>query len=208
MSFTDLFNPSLVGKSNYNLYAESMNSVNENVSGLLTANLLNVTSNQNVSGLLTVNNLQVNGSNNLVSSSVYAEFYALMAPDNSATIAVGAPILFTNAGINDGSGEISALSSSSFQLATIGNYRVFFQASIAEAGQLALLLNGSQVAHSVVGRATGTSQIVCECLIATSSINSTLSVINGQGNSTALTMTVYAGGTNAVSANLVISLLK
>jgi hypothetical protein len=207
MSFTDLFNPSLVGKANYNLYVESMNSVNENVSGLLTTENLIANGNSNLSGLTTLNNLVVNGSSNIGSLPVYAEFYALMAPDNSATIAVGAPILFPRLGVNDGSLNIIALSSSQFQLAKVGNYNVFFQASFNEAGQLALLLNGVQVAHSVVGRATGTNQCVCNCLISTSAINATLSVINAQGNSTALTMTPSAGGVDAVSANLLISLL-
>jgi hypothetical protein len=66
---------------------------------------------------------------------------------------------------------------------------VNFQVSIDEAGQLVIVLNGTQLAYTIVGRATGTSEIVGMCLISTSVINSILSINNPLGNSTALTIT-------------------
>jgi hypothetical protein len=83
-----------------------------------------------------------------------------------------------------------------------------FQVSVIEAGQLILRLNATDVASSVVGRATGTSQIVGMSLVTTSVINSVLEVDNPAGNSTPLTITPVAGGTRPVSAHLVITRVR
>jgi hypothetical protein len=139
-------------------------------------------------------------------TSVYAEFFALMPPDNSATVAPGAAVQFPRTGPQAGS-AISAVSSSSFLLAAVGTYEVFFAVSITEPGQLELSLNGTALNYTVVGRATGTSQIVGESLVTTASANSTLQVINPAGSSTALTVTPLAGGASAASASLVIQQL-
>lgn len=76
--------------------------------------------------------------------------------------------------------------------------------SVTEAGQLILTLNGADLAYTVVGRATGTSQIVGMALVDTTVINSILTVRNPAGNTPALTITPLAGGTRPVSAHLVI----
>ena len=76
-----------------------------------------------------------------------------------------------------------------------------------EAGQLGLMLNGTMVPYSVVGRATGTNALDGHCIIATTGANSVLSVVNPAGNSTALTVTPIAGGTSAVGVVLTIKLL-
>ena len=87
--------------------------------------------------------------------------------------------------------------SSTFNLSAIGTYQVLFQVSVTEAGQLVLTLNGAELAYTVVGRATGTSQIVGMALVQTTVINSILTVRNPAGDSTALTITPLAGGTRA-----------
>jgi len=139
----------------------------------------------------------------------YSDFYALMPPDNSATIAVGAPVLFPRPGATNNViiRDVGA-PDSSFVLPVIGVYQVMFQVSVAEAGQLVLGLDsGSGVveqAYSAVGRATGTSQIVGMCLVTTTAVNSKLSVRNPSGNIAALTITPNAGGTLAVTAHLII----
>lgn len=132
----------------------------------------------------------------------FSDFFALMPGDNGATIAADTAILFPQNGSTNG--VITRLNDSMFLLPTIGTYLVQFQASVTEAGQLMLRLNGDLVANSVVGRATGTSQIVGLSLITTTTPNSIIEVINPPGNSPALTMTVSAGGTQPVSAHLVI----
>jgi hypothetical protein len=136
----------------------------------------------------------------------FADFFALMPGDNAATIAVGADVLFPQNG--PASGAIARTDLSTFGLPAIGIYQVNFQVSVTEAGQLMLTLNGANLAYTVVGRATGTSQIVGTCLVTTTVINSSLTVRNPAGNSTALTITPVAGGTRPVSAHLVIVRLK
>ncbi|MEY2536609.1 MAG: collagen type alpha [Verrucomicrobiota bacterium] len=133
----------------------------------------------------------------------YADFFALMPPDNAATIAVDTAVQFPQDGPS--SGVITRLDASSFLLPNIGTYLVQFQVSVSEAGQLILRLNGSAIANSVVGRATGTSQITGVSLVNTNVTNSVLEVVNPAGNSSALTITPVAGGTQSVSAHLVIT---
>ena len=133
----------------------------------------------------------------------FADFYALMPPDNAATVAPGEDVDFPQDGPNSGTG-ISRLSADSFNLAEIGTYLVQFQVSVTEAGQLILTLNGADLAYTVAGRATGTSQIVGTALVTTTSVNSTLTVRNPEGTAAALTITPLAGGTRSVSAHLVV----
>jgi hypothetical protein len=94
-------------------------------------------------------------------------------------------------------------------LTAIGVYQVLFQVSVDEAGQLVLTLDSGagaiELDYTVVGRATGTSQIVGLALVRTSVINSILTVRNPASETTALTITPSAGGTEPVSAHLVIT---
>ncbi len=133
----------------------------------------------------------------------YADFYALMPPDNTETVAPGDDVDFPQDGPSSNS-NISRLGPSSFNLQEIGTYQILFQVSINEPGQLILTLNGQDIAYTVVGRATGTSQIIGISIITTTSINSVLTVRNPSSNSTALTITPLAGGTRSVSAHLII----
>jgi hypothetical protein len=138
----------------------------------------------------------------------FAEFYALMPPDNTATVAVGGDVEFPGDGPSDGSGLIDRLSLTQFNLADIGTYEVSFQVSVSEAGQLVLALNGLELPTTVVGRATGTSQIVEEALVQTTTVNSVLEVRNPAADSHALTITPLAGGADSVSASLIIQRLQ
>ena len=126
-----------------------------------------------------------------------------MPPDNAATVAPETDVSFPQDGPNSGT-TISRLSASTFNLGEIGTYGIFFQVSVTEAGQLELTLNGAPLAYTVVGRDTGTSQIVEMAIVTTTTINSVLTVRNPAGNAAALTITPLAGGTQSVSAHLVI----
>ena len=137
----------------------------------------------------------------------FADFYALMPPDNVATVASCTDVSFPQDGPNRGS-CIARIGADSFNLADIGIYQVLFQVGVSEAGQLELTLNGDSLAYIVVGRATGTSQIIGLALLETSTINSILTVRNPADNSTALTITPLAGGTQPVSAHLVITQIQ
>ena len=133
----------------------------------------------------------------------YADFFALMPPDNSATVAPGTDVSFPQDGPNSGSG-IARSGPDSFNLTEIGTYLVLFQVSVTEAGQLILTLNGEDLAYTVAGRATGSSQIVGMAIVETTVTDSILTVRNPEGTAAALTITPLAGGTRPVSAHLVI----
>lgn len=137
----------------------------------------------------------------------FADFYALMPPDNAATVAPGTDVSFPQDGPNSGS-DIARTGPSSFNLAQIGTYQVLFQVGVTEAGQLILTLNGEDLEYTVVGRATGASQIIGMTIVETTSINSVLTVRNPAGNAAALTITPAAGGPRSVSAHLVITQIQ
>ncbi|SFK96873.1 hypothetical protein SAMN03159341_102444 [Paenibacillus sp. 1_12] len=127
-----------------------------------------------------------------------------MPPDNAATVVPGADVSFPQDGPTSGT-AIARTGTSTFNLSAIGTYQVMFQVSVTEAGQLVLTLNGTELAYTVVGRATGTSQIVGMALVQVTVINSLITVRNPAVNTTALTITPLAGGATPVSANLVIT---
>ncbi len=126
-----------------------------------------------------------------------------MPPDNADTVAPGGDVDFPQNGPIANT-NIGRLSDSSFLLTPVGTYQVMFQVSVTEPGQLVLTLNGTELSYTVVGRATGTSQIVGTALITTTAEDSVLTVRNPAGNAAALTITPVAGGTEPVSAHLVI----
>lgn len=134
-----------------------------------------------------------------------------MPPDNAATVAAGGDVDFPQDGPSSGP-EIVRTGADTFLLSDIGTYQVFFQVSVTEAGQLVLTLDSGagadELAYTVVGRATGTSQIVGMALVQTSVINSVLTVRNPASESTALGITPLAGGTEPVSAHLVITRIQ
>jgi hypothetical protein len=136
----------------------------------------------------------------------YSEFFALMPGDNTATIAAGAAINFPQDGISDG--IITRSSANEFLLPAVGIYIVDWQVSISEAAQIMIALNGVEMPNTVVGRATGTSQVTGHTMINTTVANSLLSIVNPSGNPAALTITTIAGGNRAVSANLVITRIQ
>ncbi len=145
------------------------------------------------------------GANGLID---FAQFYALMPPDNAAPVAPGTAVGFPQDGPSSGSGVIARISSSSFNLASIGVYQIQFLVSVSEPGQFVVTLNGVELPYTVFGRATGTSQIAGSCLVETSAINSILTIQNPVGSSTALTVTPVAGGVDPAAASLVITQIK
>lgn len=142
----------------------------------------------------------------------FADFYALMPGDNAATVAPGSDVQFPQDGPSSGSGLIARSGNHQFILTDIGVYQVLFQVSVTEAGQLVLTLDSGggpqELAYTVVGRATGTSQIVEMALVRTTVVDSILTVRNPVSESSALTITPLAGGTNPVSAHLVITRIQ
>jgi Collagen triple helix repeat (20 copies) len=136
----------------------------------------------------------------------YAEFFALMPPDNAATVPPGGAVDFPQDA--PAHGDIARLGADTFDLPETGTYRVAFDVPVTEAGQLVLTLDGVEIPYTVAGRATGTSQITGESFVQTTGDHSVLSVANPASNSTALTITPLAGGTVPASATLTIELLR
>ena len=142
-------------------------------------------------------------------SSAYAEFYALMPPNNAATVGVGKPVQFPQNGPSTGAIiRHEGTSLTEFVLPSIGTYQVDFSVSVDEPGQLVLGLNSGsgmvELGYTVYGRATGTSQISGDALVTTTAANSALELLNPAANTTALTITPLAGGTQPAAASFVI----
>ena len=133
----------------------------------------------------------------------YADFYALMPPDNAATVAPGTDVSLPQDGPNSGT-DILRADDSTFTLSAIGTYLVMFQVSVTEAGQLVLTLNDQEIPYTVTGRAGGTTQITGMALVDTTAVDATLTLRNPEGTAAALTITPLAGGTEPVSAHLTI----
>ena len=142
-------------------------------------------------------------------SPAYAEFYALMPPDNAAPVAAGAPVLFPQNGPI--AGGIVRLSSGKFVLPRVGTYSVDFSVSADEPGQLVIALDSGggmvELPYTVYGRATGTSEIAGNAIISTTATSSTVELRNPAGNTPALTITPLAGGTHPAAASIVIQQL-
>ena len=62
----------------------------------------------------------------------------------------------------------------------------------------------TELPYTAYGRATGTSLISGEGIVAATAANSAIEVLNPAGNSTALTITPSAGGTHAAVASILI----
>jgi hypothetical protein len=137
----------------------------------------------------------------------FADFFALMPPDNAVTVAAGSPVQFPRDGPTNS--VIVRASASTFVLPAIGIYQVTFAVTVAEPGQLILALNSGagfvELGQTVVGRAVAASQIVGTFLINTTVANSVIEVRNPAANLLPLTITPLTGGTLPVSAHLVIT---
>ena len=122
----------------------------------------------------------------------------------ASTVAPGTDVSFPQDGPNSNSG-IARATESSFTLPSIGAYRVLFKVDVTQAGQLLLTLNGADLEYIVVGRATGTSQIIGMSIVETDSVNFVLTARNPAGNAAAITITPTDGGTRPISAHLMIT---
>jgi hypothetical protein len=129
-----------------------------------------------------------------------AQFYALIPGDDPLN---GDPVQFPRDGPSVGDSIISRVSSGSFELAAIGVYRVSYQVSVTEAAQVVLSLNDVDLAYTVAGRPTGTTQITATVLVETTVVNSILK-LRALG---AFTLTASAGGLYPVGATLLIEAL-
>ncbi len=134
---------------------------------------------------------------------VFGYFY-LQNIDARQTIGVGEAVPFP---MNGPSSGLYRSNATEFVLPDIGVYEVTWQVSVNEPGQLVLTLDGVEVPSTVVGRNTGTTQIVGNVLIQTSVPGSLLSVRIPTYTTTALTLSPSAGGTTLLTSPLTSSLV-
>jgi hypothetical protein len=128
-------------------------------------------------------------------------------PPDDLFVTSGADVGFPQDGPSTASADMFRSSASAFVLTRPGIYRVSVQVSVQEAGQLVLTLDGTELPYTVVGRATGTSQIVMDVLVEATGTGSVLTVRNPAANGNNLTITPLAGGTQPSSATLLIERL-
>lgn len=131
----------------------------------------------------------------------FAEFFALMPPDNAATVGLGEDVDFPNDGPEDGG--ITRTSPDEFQIAEAGTYRVSFIVPVDESGALGIMVNTVLQNYALFGRAAGSSPISGDALLDLQA-GSIISVRNFSGP---LTITPNAGGGLATSASLIIEQL-
>lgn len=106
-----------------------------------------------------------------------------MPPDNAATVAAGAPVLFPQNGPT--AGGVVRLNLGAFVLPRAGTYSVDFSVSVTEPGQLAIAIDSGggmvELSYTVYGRATGTSQIAGDALITTTAASSKVELVIRRG---------------------------
>lgn len=132
----------------------------------------------------------------------YADFYALMPTDNPDGIAPGGDVAFPRNGVIANT-NVGRTSDTEFLLNANGTYLVMWNASITEAAQLVLTLNGTELPYSVVGKGDGLGELVGFTVINITAAT-TLTVRNPSNNTTDITLTPNSGGTDPVTAHLTI----
>ena len=133
----------------------------------------------------------------------YADFYALMPTDNATPILPGGDVAFPRNGVIANT-DIGRINGTTFLLAEAGAYLVMWSATVAEAGQLVLTVNGAEQGFTVVG-ATGENNEIVGFTILNVTDAAIITVRNPAANTTNLTLTANAGGTAPVSAHLTIT---
>ena len=137
-----------------------------------------------------------------------ALFFGLSPSDNPFFVFPGLSVEFPQDGPSTSTDILRVgTSTSAFVLSTAGVYRVTFQVPITEAGQLVVRLNGSELAYTVTGRATGTTTIGLTTLV-DAAAGDVLDIGNPLAAPAALTVTPLAGGSSPVSSTLLIELVK
>ena len=125
-----------------------------------------------------------------------------MPTDNADPIAPGAAVAFPQAGVSDG--VILQSSDTEIALTEVGTYLVSFTLPLTESGQVVLALNGTELPYTVVGNGGDNTQLTGMALVTTTQATDLLSLQNPSAATTSLTLTPSAGGTQPVSAHLLV----
>ncbi|MDB6036309.1 MAG: repeat protein, partial [Verrucomicrobiales bacterium] len=140
-------------------------------------------------------------------SPTFGYFYLKSPPDAATIVFPGDAFPFLRNGPASGIPR-NGVAVDEFVLPAVGVYEISWQISITEAGQLVLALDGVEQDATVVGRDTGSTQIMGNALLETTNPNTVLTVRNPAGNATALTVMPNAGGASPSTGSLVIKRIK
>ena len=132
----------------------------------------------------------------------YADFYALMPTDNADPIAPSGAVEFPRIGVSDG--VILQSSDTEIALTEVGTYLVSFTLPLTQSGQVVLALNGTELPYTIVGNGGDNTQLTGMALVTTTQATDLLSLQNPSAATTSLTLTPSAGGTQPVSAHLLV----
>lgn len=132
----------------------------------------------------------------------YADFYATMPTDNAAAITPGTDIAFPQNGVIANT-NIGRTSDTEFLLNATGTYLIMWNATITEAGQLVLTANDTELSYTVVGTGDGLDELTGFTILNIVT-PTTITVRNPVNNTTDVTLTPNAGGTDPVTARLTI----
>lgn len=139
-------------------------------------------------------------------STNFADFYALMPPDNPIPIPIGGRIEFPNDGYSNG--VIVRLNTSQFILPNIGYYEVQLAIRIQATRQIVVVLDGVELMETMSGNVGASGQIAGVFIVRTTAINQILSINSAISNTATIMISDSAGGLSPISAHLVIKQLN
>jgi len=134
----------------------------------------------------------------------FADFYALLPPDDEASIAPGEAVPFPRDGINSGT-NITRLSDTEFGLLEPGIYLVQFQLPVQAQSQVVLTLDGVELPYTAV---SGTDTLTGVALVETTVATTVLTLSNPVQATNALTLSPGTGDAVPNAAHLVITQLQ
>lgn len=132
----------------------------------------------------------------------FADYYALIPPDNADPVAPGDAIAFPRDGVNSGT-DVGRLSDTEFTLLEPGIYLVQFQIPVQGTAQAVLTLNGTELPYTTV---SGTDSLNGVALVETTAATDVLAVTNP--TSAAVPLVVASGTEDPAAAHLVITRLQ
>jgi hypothetical protein len=134
----------------------------------------------------------------------FADFYALLPPDDDDPIAPGDAVAFPRDNITSGT-NIGRLSDTEFTLLDPGIYQVQFQIPVQGQSQVILTLNGTELPYTTV---SGTETLTGIALVETTAATDVLSVTNPTQANNDLNLSPGTADELPVTAHLVITQLQ
>lgn len=134
----------------------------------------------------------------------FADFYALLPPDDGESIEPGAAVPFPRDGVNSDT-NIGRLSDTEFTLLDPGIYLVQFQIPVQNQSQVVLTLNGAELPYTTV---SGADTLVGIALVETDIATSVLTVSNPIQSDIDLNLEPGSGDELPNAAHLVITQLQ